>query len=112
MEKKNGSKKSSKSVQLRKARPSDHIPHLDDYNLPPHIDVDYSKAKPNRFARRSKIYRGGARPGAGRKPAPEPVERHTVTIYKSHADYLRSLDPNLSKALRKLIAAGKQQHKA
>jgi hypothetical protein len=76
-------------------------------DLRPHYDIDYSKAKPNRFAKRPKIYHGGARPGAGRKAAPEPVERHTLVIYKSHADYLRSLDPSLSKALRKLIAAGK-----
>lgn len=90
-----------------KENPSAYIPELDDYDLPSHIDIDYSKAKPNRFANRPKIYHGGARPRAGRKPAPEPVERHTLVIYKSHADYLRSLDPSLSKALRKLIAAGK-----
>lgn len=101
------SKSVAKTSRRRKEKPSDFIPGLDDYDLPPHIDVDYSKAKPNRFARRPKVYHGGARLGAGRKPAPEPVERHTLAIYRSHADYLRSLDPNLSKALRKLIAAGK-----
>ena len=78
-------------------------------DLRPHYDLDYGKAKPNRFAKRPKIYHGGARQGAGRKAAPEPVERHTLVIYKSHADYMRSLDPSLSKALRKLIAAGRAQ---
>jgi hypothetical protein len=80
-----------------------YIPKLDDYELKPHYDLDYRKAKPNRFAGRVKFSHGGARPGAGRKPAPEPVERHTVTLYKSHARFLRSLDANLSAAIRKLI---------
>ena len=73
-------------------------------DLRPHYDFDYSKAKPNRFAGRVKYTRGGVRRGAGRKPAPEPVERHTITLYKSHAKYLRSVDANLSRAIRKLIA--------
>lgn len=107
MKNKNASKRSTNPAASHKANPSDHIPRVDDYDLPAHIELDYSKAKPNRFAARPKVYRGGARLGAGRRPAPEPVERHTLTIYKSHAEYLRSLDPNLSKALRKLIAAGK-----
>ncbi len=81
-----------------------YIPKLDDYELKPHYDLDYRKAKPNRFARRVKISRGGARRDAGRQSKPEPVERHTIAFYKSHADYLRSLDRNLSKAIRKLIA--------
>ncbi|MDE3087865.1 MAG: hypothetical protein KGJ80_00575 [Chloroflexota bacterium] len=81
-----------------------YIPKLDDYELKPHYDLDYRKAKPNRFAGRVKFTHGGTRHGAGRKPAPETVERHTIAFYKSHADYLRSLDRNLSKAIRKLIA--------
>jgi hypothetical protein len=109
MKSSNTHKSTSETVRRRKGNPSDDIPRLDDYDLPPHIDVDYSKAKPNRFAKRPKIYHGGARPGAGRKAAPEPVERHTLVIYKSHADYMRSLDPSLSKALRKLIVAGKSK---
>ncbi len=71
--------------------------------LRPHYDFDYSQARPNRFAGRIKFTHGGARSDAGRKPASEPVERHTVTLYKSHADYLRGLDANLSLAIRKLI---------
>jgi hypothetical protein len=46
---------------------------------------------------------GGARVGAGRKRAPEPMERHTITLYRSHAKRLRALDSNLSLAIRKLI---------
>ncbi len=72
--------------------------------LRPHYDVDYAKSRPNRFAGRVKFTRGGARPGAGRKSGPEPIERHTITLYKTHANYLRSLDDNLSRAIRKLIA--------
>jgi hypothetical protein len=48
--------------------------------------------------------RGGARPGAGRKPGrPEPLERHTITLYQTDAEYLRTLDSNLSRAIRKLV---------
>jgi hypothetical protein len=121
MKKKNDSKRST----------SDYIPQLDDYDLPRHIEVDYSKAKPNRFAGRVKprkrpapiprppgtwgegprglgtgsagFTHGGKRGGAGRKPASEPIERHTITLYKSHAKRLRALDKNLSQAIRKLI---------
>ena len=89
---------------MKKIRESNHSPKLDDYELKPHYDLDYRRAKPNRFAGRVKLTHGGARHGAGRKPAPETVERHTIAFYKSHADYLRSLDQNLSKAIRKLIA--------
>jgi hypothetical protein len=82
---------------------AERIAKLDDYELEPHYEIDYRKAKPNRFAGRVKFSHGGARPGAGRKPASEPVERHTVTLYESHARFLRSLDANLSSAIRKLI---------
>ncbi len=81
-----------------------HIPKLDDYELKPHYDLDYRKAKPNRFAGRVKLPHGGKRPGAGRKPSPEPIERHTITLYKTHVKYLRRIDRNLSRAIRKLIA--------
>ncbi len=76
-------------------------------DLRPHYDIDYSKSRPNRFAGRVKLSHGGARAGSGRKPAPEPLERHTITFYRSHAQYLRSLDANLSRAIRKLIAKSK-----
>ncbi len=80
-----------------------HIPGLDDYELPAHIDFDYSKAKRNPYAGRVKYTHGGTRKGAGRKPAPEPTENHTITLYKSHVQLLRKLDPNLSRAIRKVI---------
>lgn len=32
-------------------RSTPHIPDVDDYELPDHIDLDHSKAKPNRFAK-------------------------------------------------------------
>jgi hypothetical protein len=72
-------------------------------DLRPHYDVDYSKSRPNRFAGRVRFSHGGPRAGAGRKKAPQPIERHTITLYKAHADYLRGLDRNLSQAIRKLI---------
>lgn len=90
---------------------SEYIPKLDDYELPPEIHLDPRKMKPNRFAGRVKFSHpgahGGPRPGAGRKRAPETVERHTITLYKSHAVFLRGLDKNLSNAIRKLIAQAK-----
>ncbi len=72
-------------------------------DLRAHYEVDYDKSRPNRFAGRVRFSRGGARPGAGRKKGPQPIERHTVTLYKAHVDYLRELDRNLSQAIRKLI---------
>ena len=83
-------------------------PKLDDYELPAEIHLDPSKMKPNRFAGRVKLTHGNTRKVAGRKPAPEPIERHMITFYKSHAKYLRSLDSNLSQAIRKLIAKAKE----
>ena len=71
--------------------------------LRPHYDVDYSKTRPNPYAGRVRFSHGGARVGAGRKRAPEPMERHTITLYRSHARRLRALDSNLSLAIRKLI---------
>ncbi len=80
-----------------------HIPELDDYELPAHIDIDLSKAKPNRFAGRVKLPPRVKRNGSGRRPAREPLERHTITLYRSHAKRLRQIDPNLSRAIRKMI---------
>lgn len=90
---------------MKKKRNSEYIPKLDDYELPAEFPLDRRKMKPNRFAGRVKFTHGGPRPGSGRKPALEPLERHTITFYKSHAEYLRKVDANLSKAIRKLIAA-------
>ena len=52
---------------------------------------------------------GGKRNGSGRKQAPEKLERHTVTLYASHVKYLRSIDANLSRAIRKLIERAMNQ---
>lgn len=76
---------------------------LDD-DLRSHYNVDYSKSRPNPYAGRVKHTHGGKRNGAGRKQASEPLERHTITLYQTHAKYLRTLDTNLSRAIRKLIA--------
>ncbi len=88
-------KNTAKDESPRKSRPQD--------DLRPHYDVDYDKSRPNRFAGGVRFSHGGARPGAGRKKAPQPIERHTITLYKAHADYLRALDRNLSQAIRMLI---------
>jgi hypothetical protein len=79
------------------------IPNELDDDLRPHYDVDYSKTRPNPYAGRVKFTHGGARNGAGRRRAPEPIERHTISLYRSHAKRLRALDSNLSLAIRKLI---------
>lgn len=79
-----------------------HIPNELDDDLRPHYDFTHSR--PNPYAHRPKIYRGGARVGAGRKAAAQPMERRTITVHPADAKFLRSLDKNLSKAVRKLIA--------
>ena len=73
-------------------------------DLRPHYNVDYSKSRPNPYAGRVKHTHGGKRMGAGRKQSPQAIERHTITLYKTHAKFLRGLDTNLSRAIRKLIA--------
>ncbi len=87
--------------------PHKSVPHepIDDYDLPEHIDFDYANAKPNRFAGKIAYVHGGARNGAGRKHSAETATNHTVTLYKSDIKYLHKLDSNLSRAIRKLIAA-------
>jgi hypothetical protein len=87
----------------RTRRKSTSAAKLDAYDLPVEAPLDPAKLKPNRFAGRVRFTHGGKRTGAGRKPAGEAVERHTVTLFKSQADYLRTLDSNLSKAIRALI---------
>ena len=88
---------------MKKRQGSEYIPKYDDYDLPAAIKLDPRKMRPNPYAGRVKHTHGGTRPGSGRKPAPQPIERHTITLYKSHAKYLRGLDDNLSRAIRKLI---------
>jgi|GEM_PF-1206152 len=89
---------------MKKKLDFSHNPKLDDYELPREYPLDPRKMKPNPFAGRVNLPRGGARPGAGRKPGrPEPLERHTITLYQTDAEYLRTLDGNLSRAIRKLV---------
>ena len=79
-----------------------------DEDIAPLYDLDFSKAKPNRFARRDKEIvgaRGGARPGAGRKSAPEPLIGKKVYLSARHLKILARVDKNLSKAIRKLADA-------
>ena len=84
-----------------------------DDDLRPHYDFDYSKAKPNRFAGRVTLTHGGKRIRAGRKPLPQaqtqgkPIVRKTITLTQPHLAYLRKLDTNVSRAIRKLIDAVK-----
>jgi hypothetical protein len=92
----------------------EYLAKLDAYELQPEVPLDPSKMKPNRFAGRVRplrgpaesagFTRGGARNGAGRKhkPQSERSVRKTVTLYQSEIRFLRTLDPNLSKAIRKL----------
>jgi hypothetical protein len=79
------------------------IPNERTDDLRAQYDVDYSKSRPNPYVGRVAHTHGGKRAGAGRKAAPEPLERHTITLYKTHAKFLRGLDTNLSRAIRKLI---------
>ena len=51
---------------------------------------------------------GGKRQGAGRKPLSEPTTRATITILESDLAYLKTLNPETSKAIRLLIAAARQ----
>lgn len=71
--------------------------------LRPHYDIDYRKTRRNPYVGRVKHTSNGKRNGAERKPAPEPMERHTITLYKTQAKFLRGLDTNLSRAIRKLV---------
>ncbi len=47
-----------------------------DDDILPHYDLDFSQAKPNYFAKRTKVILGAqssAKKGSGRKPATEPL---------------------------------------
>jgi hypothetical protein len=92
---------------------AERIPVLDDYELKPHYDIDYTKTRPNPYAGRVKLSNAGARNGSRKSASPARErhtitldaarERHTITLDAAHAKFLRSLDPNLSRAIRKLI---------
>lgn len=83
--------------------PVPYDPKYDDYEIPDHIDFDYTKAKRNPYVGMIEYTHGGKRNGAGRKSSSEPLESHTVTLYPSHVKYLRGLDKNLSRAIRNLV---------
>lgn len=74
-----------------------------DDDILPEYNIDYSKANPNRFAGRVKFTRGGARKGAGRKPAPEPLVSKRVYLYPRHLKLLAKIDTNISAAIRKVV---------
>lgn len=46
---------------------------------------------------------GGARKGAGRKPASERLTRIDARLSRLQIEFLKTLNPNLSKAIRTLI---------
>ncbi len=81
----------------------------EDDDIMPHYEIDYSRAKPNRFAGRPKIIvgpvHGGSRKGSGRKRAPEPLVAKRVYLYPRHVKILQRIDKNLSAAIRKLVDA-------
>jgi hypothetical protein len=101
-------KKSDSKRQTKGATP---VAMTDDDDILPHYELDYRKAKPNRFAGRPHVVvgpvRGGVRPGAGRKPSPEPVVAKRVYLYTRHVKILQKIDKNLSAAIRKLVDAHK-----
>lgn len=88
---------------------------LDDV-LRPHYDVDYSKARPNRFAGKSHTIIGPVPSGyvPNRKravpksppngsPTPQTVVAKRVYLYPHQIKLLARLDKNFSAAVRKLI---------
>jgi len=82
---------------------AEYIAALDDYELPAEFPFDRRKMKRNPYAKRVHLPRGNKRAGNGRKPSTQPCERHTILLTPKHAEYLRSLDGNLSKAISKLV---------
>ncbi len=80
-----------------------YIPSLDDYELPAEFPFDRHKMKRNPYAKGARLPENIKRAGNGRKPSSLGRERHTITLTTQHAKYLRSLDPNLSRAISKLV---------
>lgn len=75
-------------------------------NLSGRIEQDF--LSPHEAAKRAGLNyqpgHGGKREGAGRPSSPEVRKiRKTITLSSEHLDYLKSLDANLSLAIRKLI---------
>lgn len=88
------------------------VPHeaIDDYELPAHIDVDYSKAKPNRFAKPTERPTSKrVKTARGTKRTTEATERHTVTLYKRQVKMLKKIDGSISRAIRIVLDASSAQ---
>lgn len=49
--------------------------------------------------------RGGKRPGAGRRPVnpKEPTAKVSVTLLRSHIEWLQKLGPTISEAIRRIV---------
>jgi hypothetical protein len=90
----------------RRDPPRDAV-DLDD-DMPPDTDLAHRPSTPYRFAKCRLVVRGDARPGAGRRPAPESVRRVTKTFCESRTAYLRTLDVTMSRAVRKRIVAARR----
>jgi len=84
-------------------RATAYNPKLDDYELPVEVSIDAKKMKPNRFAGKVKFTHGGARPNAGRNPAPEQLVSKRIYLYPRHVKLLEKIDKNMSAAIRKLV---------
>lgn len=92
----------------------ERLTKLDDYEPPAHVDLDHSKAKPNRFAkykkhtvtiRNSNYKQLMASRAAKRSKLSEPTERHTVTLPTRQVEILRKMDSSISRAISKLLDA-------
>ena len=87
------------------------ITMTDDDDMLPHYDLDFSKAKPNRFAKRAKVIVGareGTGQNGGRKPVTEQLVGKRIYLYPRQIKRLQKMDANLSAAIRKLVdLAGK-----
>lgn len=64
--------------------------------------AESAKGSESRIRRRGGAH-GGARKGAGRKPAPETLLKVQVYLYPRHMEKLKRMDKNYSRALRALI---------
>ncbi|MBI4673605.1 MAG: hypothetical protein HY741_18290 [Chloroflexi bacterium] len=82
-------------------------PERDDPNdmLAPEYDLDFSQARPNRFAGKIKYTHGGARKGAGRKRGKELLIDKHIYLTPRHIKRLQKIDANLSVAIRQVVDA-------
>ena len=101
-----------KNKETKRAIP---VQMTDDDDVLPHYDIDYSKAKPNRFAGRKLVIigpvsedgkplrskRSSAKQGTARSRKPVIAKR--VYLYPSQVKLLARIDKNFSAAVRKVI---------